>query len=104
MTEIIPTAAEAKELADDCLQAIKGMFEDPPTIYTGRAKITDQILLEMNKQLLQSWAGTNVDIKAYLGINSINWCMRFLRSHGHFDEAKRIEEALSAADLLKDED
>ena len=36
-------------------------------------------------------------IKTYLGFNSIHLCMRFLRSHGHLDQAARIEAALEAA-------
>ena len=98
MTDIIPTAAEAKDLADDCCEALAGLLLRPTT--TARRPITTRrILAEMQKTLSdESWAeAMGSPIKTYLGFNSIHLCMRLLRSHGHLAQAARIEAALEAA-------
>jgi hypothetical protein len=97
MTDIIPTAAEAKDLADDCCEALAELLSRPMT--TARHPITQQILAEMQKTLSdESWAeAIGSPIKTYLGFNSIHLCMRSLRSHGHLAQAARIEAALEAA-------
>ena len=97
MTDIIPTAAEAKDLADDCCEALAGLLLRPTT--TARRPITQRILAEMQKTLNdESWPGAiGSPIKTYLGFNSIHLCMRFLRSQGHLAQAARIEAALEAA-------
>jgi hypothetical protein len=97
MTDIIPTAAEAKDLADDCCEALAELLSRPTT--TARRPITQQILAEMQKTLSdESWAeAIGSPIKTYLGFNSIHLCMRLLRSHGHLAQAARIEAALEAA-------
>jgi hypothetical protein len=98
MTDIIPTAAEAKDLADDCCEALAGLVSVPTTRLTSRHPITERILAEMQALNDESWPeAIGSPIKTYLGFNSIHRCMRFLRSHGHFDEAARIEAALEAA-------
>ena len=95
MTDIIPTAAEAKDLADDCCEALAELLSRP----TARRPITRRILAEMQKTLSdESWAeAMGSPIKTYLGFNSIHLCMRLLRSHGHLAQAARIEAALEAA-------
>jgi hypothetical protein len=106
MTDIIPTAAEAKDLADDCCEAPAGLVSVPTTRLTSRRPITERILAEMQKTLNNgSWPeAIGSPIKTYLGFNSIHRCMRLLRSHGHFDEAARIEAALvAAADRLSED-
>ena len=97
MTDIIPTAAEAKDLADDCCEALAGLLLRPTT--TARRPFTERILAEMQKALNnKSWhEAVGSQIKTYLGFNSIHLCMRFLRSHGHLEQAARIEAALEAA-------
>jgi hypothetical protein len=97
MTDIIPTAAEAKDLADDCCEALAELLSRPTT--TARRPITRRILAEMQKTLSdESWAeAMGSPIKTYLGFNSIHLCMRLLRSHGHLAQAARIEAALEAA-------
>ena len=58
MTDIIPTAAEAKDLADDCCEALAGLLLRPTT--TARRPITQRILAEMQKTLNdESWPGGN---------------------------------------------
>ena len=97
MTDIIPTAAEAKDLADDCCEALAGLLLRPTT--TARRPITERILAEMQKALNnKSWhEAVGSQIKTYLGFNSIHLCMRSLRSNGHLAQAARIESALEAA-------
>ena len=97
MTDIIPTAAEAKDLADDCCEALAGLLLRPTT--TARRPITQRILAEMQKSPNnKSWhEAIGSQIKTYLGFNSIHLCMRFLRSQGHLTQAARIEAALEAA-------
>jgi hypothetical protein len=97
MTDIIPTAAEAKDLADDCCEALTRLLSRPTT--TARRPITQRILAEMQKTLNdESWPeSSGSPIKTYLGFNSIHLCMRFLRSQGHSAQAARIEAALEAA-------
>ena len=97
MTDIIPTAAEAKDLADDCCEALAGLLLRPTT--TARRPITQRILAEMQKTLNdKSWhRGNRQPDKNLLGFNSIHLCMRFLRSQGHLAQAARIEAALEAA-------
>ena len=96
MTDIIPTAAEAKDLADDCCEALAGLLSRPTT--TARRPITERILAEIQKtQNNGSLPEPIGPIKTYLGFNSIHLCMRFLRSHGHLAQAARIEAALEAA-------
>ena len=106
MTDIIPTAAEAKDLADDCCEALAELLSRPTT--TARRPITQRILAEMQKTLSdESWAeAIGSPIKTYLGFNSIHLCMRFLRSNGHLAQAARIEAALEAAagSLSEDKD
>ena len=106
MTDIIPTAAEAKDLADDCCEALAELLSRPMT--TARRPITQRVLAEMQKTLSdKSWAeAIGSPIKTYLGFNSIHLCMRFLRSHGHLAQAARIEAALEAAagSLSEDKD
>ena len=54
MTDIIPTAAEAKDLADDCCEALAGLLLRPTT--TARRPFTERILAEMQKALNnKSW-------------------------------------------------
>ena len=54
MTDIIPTAAEAKDLADDCCEALARLLSRPTT--TARRPITQRILAEMQKTLNdESW-------------------------------------------------
>ena len=93
MTDIIPTAAEAKDLADDCCEALAELLSRPTT--TARRPITQRVLAEMQKTLSdESWAeAIGSPIKTYLGFNSIHLCMRFLRSNGHLAQAARIEAA-----------
>ena len=68
MTDIIPTAAEAKDLADDCCEALAELLSRPTT--TARRPITQRILAEMQKTLSdKSWAeAIGSPIKTYLGI------------------------------------
>jgi hypothetical protein len=55
MTDIIPTAAEAKDLADDCCEALAELLSRPTT--TARRPITQRILAEIQKTLSdESWA------------------------------------------------
>ena len=55
MTDIIPTAAEAKDLADDCCEALAELLSRPTT--TARRAITQRVLAEMQKTLSdESWA------------------------------------------------
>src|SRR4249920_3579259 len=49
MTDIIPTAAEAKDLADDCCEALAGLLSRPTT--TARRPITERVLAEVQKTL-----------------------------------------------------
>jgi hypothetical protein len=97
MTDIIPTAAEAKDLADDCCGALARLLSRPTT--SARRPITKRILAELQNTLNdESWPGAmGSPIKMYLGFNSIHLCMRFLRSHGHLEQAARIEAGLEAA-------
>ena len=97
MTDIIPTAAEAKDLADDCCEALAELLSRPTT--PARRPITQRILAEVQKTPNdESWPeAIGSPIKTYFGFNSIHLCMRFLRSHGHLAQAARIEAALEAA-------
>jgi hypothetical protein len=97
MTDIIPTAAEAKDLADDCCKALAGLLSRPTT--TARRPITERVLADVQKALNdESWPeAMGSQRKTNLGFNSIHLCMRFLRSHGHLAQAARIEAALEAA-------
>ena len=97
MTDIIPTAAEAKDLADDCCEALARLLSRPTT--TARRPITERVLAEVQKTLNdESWPeAMGSQRKTNLGFNSIHLCMRFLRSHGHLAQAARIEAALEAA-------
>ena len=61
MTDIIPTAAEAKDLADDCCEALAELLSRPTT--TARRPITQRILAEMQKTLSdESWAEANKNL------------------------------------------
>jgi hypothetical protein len=97
MTDIIPTAAEAKDLADECCEALAGLLSRPTT--TARRPITERVLAEVQKTLNdESWPeAMGSQRKTNLGFNSIHLCMRFLWSHGHLAQAARIEAALEAA-------
>ena len=89
MTDIIPTAAEAKDLADDCCEALAGLLLRPTT--TARRPITKRILVEMQTNNKSWHEAIGSQIRTYLGFNSIHLCMRFLRSQGHLTQAARIE-------------
>ena len=82
MTDIIPTAAEAKDLADDCCEALAELLSRPTT--TARRPITQQILAEMQKTLSdESWAeAIGSPIKTYLGFNSMYALTAVARSFG----------------------
>ena len=97
MTDIIPTAAEAKDLADDCCEALAELLPRPTT--PARRPITERVLAEVQKTLNdESWPeAMGSQRKTNLGFNSIHLCMRFLRSNGHLAQAARIEAALEAA-------
>ena len=90
MTDIIPTAAEAKDLADDCCEALAELLSRPTT--TARRPITQRILAEMQKTLSdESWAeAIGSPIKIYLGFKNAfgDWALA---------QAARIEAALEAA-------
>jgi hypothetical protein len=55
MTDLIPTAAEAKDLADDCCEALAGLVSVPTTRLTSRHPITERILAEMQALNGESW-------------------------------------------------
>ena len=97
MTDIIPTAAEAKDLADDCGGALAGLLLRPTT--TARRPFHRTHSAEIQKALNnKSWHEAVANrLKTYLGFNSIDLCMRFLWSQGHLEQAARIEAALEAA-------
>ena len=77
------------KLLQDCCYARRQLRDAP----------SPNVLAEMQKALNnKSWhEAVGSQIKTYLGFNSIHLCMRFLRSHGHLEQAARIEAALEAA-------